>query len=415
MGFDRTSGYEHRDVTLAAMQDIQKDVAQELKAERETAKEAMQKEHEEMGGELKHQIKGHRKDRKHLFGEIKTHLVEKPDKNKESEMAGKKAAAFEKKNPELKGKTLLLLRQQIGNNMSREEILKKVEDFYEDPALADEAMEFLEQTTDGELQEKCKDAKQQLNEKNGREIAAGRNIGELSRQTEGLGTPTTLRQLYKDITGNPREPNTLFEELSEQYTYKDLQKVIKFLFHALGTDMKSKGPSIPRGQLHRLLSETRTLQAILGVYRFFKGRMNLMEKLFAKEGLKMPQKLSFELMSKQFMKLVSERYPSSEKILKQMDKYGVEKWIIGKIIVLSQMRDGIREVAMNQIYKSLQHRDELQNAIIEALEDLEDEWEEYEEDEDEDREDEWEEEEEEEEDKKKQGKGKTPPPQAPRR
>ena len=36
------------------------------------------------------------------------------------------------------------------------------------------------------------------------------------------------------------------------------------------------------------------------------------------------------------------------------------------------MRDAIRQVAMNQIYKTLQHRDELYMCILEALEELED-------------------------------------------
>jgi len=398
------AGFEPRDVTMAAMQEVQKDRTLELSAEKETATDAMQEAFEEMGAEMKQLHKT--QDRKELFGKIKAEVSSKVEKQeKGDDVLNKRAQAFEKKNPELKAKTLLLLRQQVNEKMSRQEILKKVQDFYQDPALADEAFEFLEESCEGELQNACKEARADLKELHGREIAAGRNIGELSRQTEGLGTPANLRTLYKDITGNPREPNTLFEELSDMYSYKDLQKVIKFLFHALGTDMKAKGPSIPRGQLHRLLTETRTLQAILGVYRFFKGRMALMEKLFAKFGMKMPQKLSFELMSKQFMRMVSERYPSADKILKQMDKYGVEKFLMGKIIILSQMRDAIREVAMNQIYKSLQHRDELFGALIEALEDLEDEYEEYEEDEDEESEDEWEEEEEEEKEKKEKNKG----------
>lgn len=51
----------------------------------------------------------------------------------------------------------------------------------------------------------------------------------------------------------------------------------------------------------------------------------------------------------------------------------------GKIILLSLMRDAIKEVSPTRIYRSMQHRDELYLAIIEALEDLEDELEELEE------------------------------------
>ena len=88
---------------------------------------------------------------------------------------------------------------------------------------------------------------------------------------------------------------------------------------------------------------------------------------------------SFESLSKLFMSLAAERYPSSDKILGSAGKLGIEKWILAKIIAFTQFRDAIREVAIHQIYRSLQHRDELYLAIIEALEDLEDELEEMEE------------------------------------
>lgn len=44
-----------------------------------------------------------------------------------------------------------------------------------------------------------------------------------------------------------------------------------------------------------------------------------------------------------------------------------------KIILLSQMRDAIKEVSPTYVFRSLQHRDELFTAIIQALEELEDE------------------------------------------
>jgi len=48
-----------------------------------------------------------------------------------------------------------------------------------------------------------------------------------------------------------------------------------------------------------------------------------------------------------------------------------------EIIVLSQFRDAIRAISP-RFYRSVQHRDEVYMAIIEALEDLEDELEEIE-------------------------------------
>lgn len=285
------------------------------------------------------------------------------------------ADQFQKRNPELKAATLVLLRNYIKPGDTKEEILKKLLEFYKDPALADEALEFLLETTDGELYNQVKAAKEELNQQQGREIAAGRNIGAQARAAsdKGLGTPTQLRDLYRDITGNPRDSSTLFQELSKQYAFKDLKKVTDFLLHSMGADLKSKGPSIEPGMLHRIITETRSLQAILGIYRFFRGRMRLIQSSFGRNGIDVPPELNFESMAKEFMALAAERYPSADKVKERAVKLGIEKWLLAKIIALSQFRDAIREVALNQIFRSLQHRDDLYLAILEALEDLEDE------------------------------------------
>ena len=46
--------------------------------------------------------------------------------------------------------------------------------------------------------------------------------------------------------------------------------------------------------------------------------------------------------------------------------------LIGSII-FSQMRDAVREVALHQFYRSVQHRDEVYKAILDCLEQLEEE------------------------------------------
>jgi type III secretion protein W len=308
------------------------------------------------------------------------------------------AEQFQRRNPELRSNILALLRERIKPGDTKEEILRKLAEFYPDVSLADEVLEFLLETTDGELAKTVQEAKDEFIKQHERDIIAGRNIGTQAREAaqKGLGTATSMRDMYRDITGNPRDSTTLFQELSEKYAFKDLKKVIDFLLHSLGADMKSKGPSIPRGMLHRLLSETRSLQAILGVYRFFRGRMHLVETLFSKEGIELPSQVSFESIAKLFMELCGERYPSGSKVLQLPGKLGLERWILAKIIVLTQMRDAVREVAINRIYKSLQHRDDLYLAILEALEDLEDQLEELAEKEEKEREKEGEEDEEEE-------------------
>lgn len=301
-----------------------------------------------------------------------------------------KANHFSQKNPELKPQILQLLLDRIKGIKDKDELRKILAQFYADPTLADDALDFLLAVTKGDLSKLVEEAKQDHEQQYGREITAGRNIqSEVMKASEQkLGAPTTLRDLYRDITGTHREPLTLFVELSDRFAYKDLRKVLAFLFHSLGADLKSQGPSILPGLLYRLISEVRSLQAILGVYQFFRGRMHLIDTLFKKNALDLPKQLTFELLAKQFVNLLQERYPSSDKVLGSATRLGIEKWILAKIIVFSQFRDAIREVALQQLYRSVEHRNELLNAIIEELEQLEDELDEFLGSSDEDEEDE---------------------------
>jgi type III secretion protein W len=278
---------------------------------------------------------------------------------------------FERKNPELEARPLQLLRARIKLQDTKEEILEKVLEMYPDFSLADEALEFLLRTTKGELSVKVGLARATLNETYGREVRAGRNMAEQAREfsSKGLGTPTGLRGLYRDITGNPRDSNTLFNELSSKFEYDKMKTLISFLLHALGSDLKSKGPSIDHAELHRLITETRKLQAILGIFRFFKGRMALIAAAFARAGISLPAGLSFEALAKLFMKFLQERYPAPEKVLQLAIQLGLAEEWLGQIIIFTQMRDGIRGVAP-KLFKSEQHRQDVLKSYIDAIEDL---------------------------------------------
>ena len=94
--------------------------------------------------------------------------------------------------------------------------------------------------------------------------------------------------------------------------------------------------------------------------------------------------LNFEMLAKLFFDIAEERYPSAEKmkqltgqIVNPLTTHPLEAVYI-KIAVLNAMRDMVKEVSPAQLYRSIQHRDDLYMAIIEALEDLEDELEELE-------------------------------------
>ncbi|MES2274271.1 MAG: HrpJ domain-containing protein [Chlamydiota bacterium] len=297
------------------------------------------------------------------------------------------ASRFQRNNYELNARTLMILHGQIARSDTPEQILDKVRAIYADPSLADEALDFLIETTvDPEMQAKIREAKEILNAAQGREIKAGRNMGAQAREfsQEGLGSPTSLRDLYRDITGTAREPLKLFDELSEKFRYPKLKSVITFLLHSLGQDLKSKGPSIARGELKRLLDETRSLQGILGVFRFFQSRMRLISREFTSYSLTMPQKLDFELLARTFIKMLAERYMNPEKIMQTAKLLGVSEEVAAQIIIYTQMRDALKQIAP-RYYRNPQHRDELLKAFIDALEKLEDELEEEEDDEDEEK------------------------------
>lgn len=297
----------------------------------------------------------------------------------------KAADEYEQRNPEMEKRALLGLKHNIFPDDSPEEMLRKILKSYPDQYLADEALDFLCSSSDAnsKLGINLRIARHLLNERFGREVRAGRNMNEEAREfaRQGLGSAGALRDLYRDITGNHREPVTLFEELNESFTFEKMKTVLKFLLHSIGSDLKSKGPSISRPELQGLFTEARTMQAILGVYRFFFQRMKLMMGLFKKEDLELPKRLNFELLAKQFIKMISERYPSPDKILRMAASLGISEELLAQIIVYSQFRDAMRGVSP-RLFKSDRHRQDILMALIETLSELDDLVEDEEEEED---------------------------------
>lgn len=289
-------------------------------------------------------------------------------------------------NPELEARSLMALLSRVSEEDSPEEILKKVLDFYPDYSLADEALDYLLTTTRGELTAKVRLAKEYLDQMHRREVVAGKNIAQQAREfsQKGLGSPTALRDLYRDITGNPRDPQSLFAELSNKFDFKKMRTVVEFIFHALGSDLKAKGSSIDRGELHRLLTEGRSLQAILGVYYFFKSRMPLIQSSFKRQFSPLPPRINFELLAKLFVRFLQERYPSADKILQMAEHLNLLEDLLGQIVIYTQMRDAVRYIAP-RLFKSEQHRHDVLSTFIDAIVELDDQLDKQEEEEEEKR------------------------------
>lgn len=287
------------------------------------------------------------------------------------------ADEFQRQNPELQAEDLEELLSVLLKEDSSDAILEKVLTAYPDQALANDALDFLIRSSTGTLKEKCIAVQKQLNELYTRQIKAGQNTMETSQEfaKKNLDSAQNLRNLYRDITGNPRDPATLFAELANSYTYSKMKEVISFMLKALGADLRSKGPSIEKGELHRLFTETRSMQAILGVYHFFEERMGLIIDCFEKQNLFLTGKITFENLARLFVKFILERYPSLERLLQIGNQLGIDQSASAKMIILSQMLQAVRKVSP-RLYHSEQHRLDVLKSFIDYLEELEDELEE---------------------------------------
>ncbi|MBM3192193.1 MAG: YopN family type III secretion system gatekeeper subunit [Chlamydiae bacterium] len=299
----------------------------------------------------------------------------------------KVAEQFHERNPELNPRALLALRAFIKKDDSPEDLLSKVQSTYPDASLADDALDFLitSHSSDPTFQEKVARIKQQFNEVYGRDIRAGKNIQQATREfsQQGLGNPTALRNLYRDLVGNPREALPLFEELANAFPFQKMKAVIDFVLHSIGQDMKADGSSIPRPKLQRLFSEARTMQAILGVYRFFHSRTKLIANEFKRCDLTLPNMVNFQNLAKVFMNILKERYPSPQRILAFSNLLGISEEVLAKIIIFTQCRDALRNVSP-KLFKSEQHRQDVLTTFIQTLSDLEDELDNDDDDEEED-------------------------------
>lgn len=280
--------------------------------------------------------------------------------------------SYERENPELEAASLLALRVRLSKRNKPDEILEELQKTFVDPSLRDEALDFLLEVSTDKTVENLKKAKEELIAQYGREIQGGRNIGIQARafSAQGLGSPTALRDLYRHITANPREAHPLFQELSATFPFDKMKVVINFILHSIGADLKSKGPSISRGELQRQLDNTRDMQAILGVYRFFSSRMRGIVKSFHRQQLMLAPRVNFEELAKTFMRFIQERYPSIEKALLLSQPLGLSGQLQAQSIIYPLFRDALRNVSP-RLFRDEKSRQEILFCLMETLKELE--------------------------------------------
>lgn len=382
-----TGGNTPVDQTQAAFLQEAKETTQELAAESLTSKGEFQAEQAEDGGSVVSTFKNPEKNKrledvKSRLQELKQKLQEGAiggveEKEETEDNTGQQADQFQKKNPQLKKDALIALRKEIKPGDSKEKILEILDKYYpkaSKAALADEALNFLFATSqdDPTLAKTIQEAKTDFIEANSREINAGRKIESQIQSTikSGSATKETTKDVLNEVMDS-RDPAELFKILSDKNEYKDLDPKINSLLSILGAGTKvTEGPSSGREILTTQMAEIKALQAIKGVYRFFKSRDPLVEKLFDKAGIPVPPQVTFENISKAFMAIASERHPDAHHVQQTAKGLGLENSIFGEIIVFQQMRDGVRQMARNILPD--EKRNNVLMAILTVLEDLED-------------------------------------------
>jgi len=290
----------------------------------------------------------------------------------EVEAADEVAGYYENKYPDMKAKSLLGLKDQLGRGDSAEEILQKVLEYFPDPVQADEAIEYLLRVLPDEFKEKILESKGLLHKRFNRQIRAGRNIFQESVKfaEEGLGSATELRDMYTELTGNPKDPLDLFEELLAKFPFEKMRQAISFWLHALGADLNKKGSSIEKGELHRLVSDARSLQAILGVYRFFATKQRELLLNLLRRGQEATPQMHYQHLAKLFVRILLDKYPSPEKILFLKYDLKIDQSLQAQEAVLSIMCSALRGVAP-KLFRSQKHREDLLACFLKALEAIE--------------------------------------------
>jgi type III secretion protein W len=150
-----------------------------------------------------------------------------------------------------------------------------------------------------------------------------------------------------------------------------LQKVTDFLLQSLGSDLRSGGPSIEPALLQGLVTQTRALQSVLGVFSFFEKRRKLLQSEAGRKEITLPATVTIEGLTKAFMELVDDKYPSPMKVFGAAQKVGItDADPHSQVLVMSQFRDALRGVSP-RFFPQPKTRDDLSIAILDALDQVE--------------------------------------------
>lgn len=315
--------------------------------------------------------------RRTQHGSLDSSLSEEVNAIEEVEQTESLMQRFHALHEELTPDKLSTLLGSCSSAETAEEVLEIVYDLYSDPMLADEALAFLiENHPEGPRAKLYQQAQRTHRKRFEREIRAGKNISSQARAfaAKGLADPSSLRELYRNVIDNPRDPTQLFEELATRYSYDELREVIRFLFHSLHADSKSEYPSIERSELIHLGSEARTLAAILNTYHIFAKGQKALFKQFMRYQIPLSseqiERISFESQAKAFCQFIADRFPNTARLMQLLTSMGLANNEIGQLLIIYQWQRALLD-SSPKLYRDLRHRDTIMQVLLDSAQAIE--------------------------------------------
>lgn len=215
-------------------------------------------------------------------------------RSQKSEAAQKKAEAskettrdqarkFQEGHPEHSERSLSDLRDSLDPDDGYDDILAKVKSFYGNRTASemDDALEFLLISTQGENLEKLhvliQNVKDDFTKENGTEISKRREVTKLAREAadKGHGSAQNLNTLFNNMVAEQADATTLAKQLRKEYKYNQIVELFRFIDTSIGNDLTKA--NIEHSYLGALCNQSRTIGAVLNIYKGFHQSMSLVQ------------------------------------------------------------------------------------------------------------------------------------------
>jgi type III secretion protein W len=196
----------------------------------------------------------------------------------------------------------------------------------------------------------------------GPEINAGINVSTMAmgHNETGLDTVNNLRQFYRDSVLDYGGLSKTFQKIINEYCDQQIAESIKYLINALGADISSEGPSIPKKRLQMIVDDIYKLQALQSIHEECDELLLQLSRIFNATGIPNNQALMQELLS-----LLEKKWITPELIIKLV----INLQVSDEEMTIYFLR-GFKELARSiplKAYDDPYERDKLITVIQEAL------------------------------------------------